>query len=67
MLSLERLAPEEKPETTELKYLKPGVINAIECALQKVGPFGEVHLIIERGRLRFIRTITSESIDRVQG
>lgn len=64
MLSFEPPDPKVTPTTIEPIYLKPGVITAIECALQKVGAFGEVHLIIERGRLRFIRTLKSESIDR---
>lgn len=38
-------------------------IAVIEAALRKVGAFGEVHLIVERGHLRFVRTLKSEAID----
>ena len=66
MINREPFESEEKPFTSELKFLKPGVIATIEHALNKVGSFGEVHLVLERGQLRFIRTITSESIDRAK-
>jgi hypothetical protein len=38
-------------------------IAVIEAALRKVSPFGEVHLIVERGHIRFVRTLKSEAID----
>lgn len=47
----------------DLKYLRPQDVAMIEEALAKVAPFGEVHLVIERGRLRFVRTIKSEAVD----
>ena len=43
--------------------LRARQIAAIEEALKKVGPFGEVHLVVERGRIRFVRTIRSEPMD----
>ena len=58
--------PPAPSNPTELKFLRPDVIAIIEDALTKVGPFGEVHLIIERGHLRFIRTIKSESVDHTK-
>lgn len=39
-------------------------IAVIEAALRKVSPFGEVHLIVERGHIRFVRTLKSEAIDQ---
>ena len=33
----------------------------IDDALAQVGEFGEVHLVVERGRLRFL--VTEKSID----
>ncbi len=50
--------------TFELKFLRPAIIAMIEEALNQVGTFGEVHLVVEKGRLRYIRTIKSESLDR---
>jgi hypothetical protein len=35
-------------------------IRQIARALHDVGDYGEVHLIKEKGRLRFIRKVTSE-------
>ncbi len=48
----------------QLEFLHPRDITLIEEALKKVTPFGEVHLIVERGRLRFVRTIKSQSVDQ---
>jgi hypothetical protein len=44
--------------------LRPSDIEFIEKALRQVAPFGEVHLVVERGRIRFVRTIKSEPIDQ---
>ncbi len=35
-------------------------IKLIDRALVEIGDFGEVRLIIEKGRLRFIQRVTSE-------
>jgi hypothetical protein len=40
----------------KLKFLVPPAISAIDEALSAVGDFGEVHLIVEGGRLRFVVT-----------
>ncbi|MBI5302417.1 MAG: hypothetical protein HY868_09780 [Chloroflexi bacterium] len=45
------------------RLLRPRDIEFIENALRKIGAFGEVHLVVERGRIRYVRTIKSESID----
>ena len=47
--------------------LSANTIAVIEAALRKVSPFGEVHLIVERGHLRFVRNIKSEAIDHAKG
>ncbi len=49
------------------KLLRPRDIAFIEEAMRKVGLFGEVHLVIERGRVRFVRTLKSEAIDEGNG
>ena len=64
MFTRKPLNSQTPTDTSDPKFLKPGVIVAIEEALNKAGPFGEVHLIIERGHLRFIRTVKSEAVDR---
>ena len=51
----------------QIKLLRPRDIAFIEDAMRKVGPFGEIHLVIERGRIRFVRMIKSEAIDEGKG
>lgn len=45
-----------------LKILKPFDVAAIDEALGQIGLYGEVHLVVENGRLRFIRTVRSEAV-----
>jgi hypothetical protein len=44
-----------------LRFLKPSQIRMIDEALGKIGEFGEVRLVVERGRLRFL--VTEKSFD----
>ena len=48
-------ASESKP----LKFLGRSQIKMIDEALDAVGPYGEVQLIVEKGRLRFVVTKNS--------
>jgi hypothetical protein len=45
-----------------LKFLNPETANLIDRALQEVGDFGEVRLLVEKGRLRFIQKTRSEKV-----
>lgn len=45
---------------TQFGFLRLQDVLAIEDALQQIGAFGEIHLIVEQGRLVFIRTLKSE-------
>ena len=45
-----------------LSVLKFEHIRQIDDALAELGPFGEVRIIKERGKLRFIQKVESESI-----
>ena len=45
-----------------LKFLNPETTNLIDRALQEVGDFGEVRLLVEKGRLRFIQKTRSEKV-----
>ena len=45
-----------------LSVLKFEHIRQIDDALAKLGPFGEVRIIKQRGKLRFIQKVESESI-----
>ena len=52
--------------TREPIRLEPREIALIEAAIAKIGAFGEVHLVIERGRFRFVRTIKSEAVEEMR-
>ena len=45
-----------------LKFLDPEIASLIDRALQEVGDFGEVRLLVEKGRLRFIQKTRSEKV-----
>ena len=42
--------------------LSPQQLQQIEHALAEIGDYGEVRLIIEKGRLKFIQRVTSEEV-----
>jgi len=44
--------------------MTPDLVRRTEAALGSVGAFGEVRLIVEKGRVRFIEVVHSESLDR---
>ena len=45
-----------------LDVLKSEHIRQIDAALAELGPFGEVRIIKQRGKLRYIQQVKSESI-----
>ena len=45
-----------------LGVLKSEHIRQIDDALAELGPFGEVRIIKQRGKLRFIQKVESENI-----
>ena len=55
---------EENSAVGSLRVLEMRDVLAIDQALDKIGPYGEVHLVVEKGRLRFIRTVRSEAVTR---
>lgn len=46
-----------------LRALYPGHIIQIDRALDEVGPFGEVRLVKQRGKLRFIQKLESRCVE----
>lgn len=46
----------------QLKLLEPRHIVQIDEALDRVGPSGQVRLIVNRGRLRFIQEVEIEDL-----
>jgi hypothetical protein len=49
------------PEQNSLTFLRATHIAIIDEALSAVGDFGEVHLVVEHGRLRYV--VTQRSAD----
>ncbi len=58
----ERANEERKQTILSQHSLSPAKIRAIERALEEVGEFGEVRLIVERGHLRFIGKFKTEAL-----
>jgi len=60
--------PEREPPQPQqqqgrpLRYLSPRIVQAIEDALSTVGPFGQVRLVMSRGKLRYIETTQSHDL-----
>jgi hypothetical protein len=48
-------------KSPDLKFLNLNQVRMIDEALGIVGEFGEVRLVVERGRLRFL--VTEQSFD----
>jgi hypothetical protein len=54
----------KKVEANNLNFLNQHQIAMIDEALSVLGEFGEVRLIVEKGRLRFL--VTQKSIDALK-
>ena len=48
-------------QSPHLRFLAPSQLSMIDEALSNLGDYGEVRLIVEKGRLRFI--VTQKSYD----
>ena len=46
-------------EVSLLRFLSPSQVAMIDEALSALGEFGEVRLVVEKGRLRFVVTQSS--------
>jgi hypothetical protein len=55
---------DNKSQSSSLKYLSSHQVQMIDEALGSLGEFGEVRLIIEKGRLRFL--VTQRSFDALK-
>ncbi len=54
-VDLDSVPFECKPaKTASLAFLKPYQVSMIDEALSSLGEFGEVRLVVEKGRLRFL-------------
>ena len=59
--SISQSNPNTNPDIRDLNNLQSHQIEMIDHAIGSVGEYGEVHLIIEKGRLRFL--VTKKSFD----
>ena len=50
---------EEKQGTLELKKLSLDQIKRIDALLASLGDYGEIHLIVQHGELRYINKVES--------
>ncbi|NOZ70653.1 MAG: hypothetical protein GXP38_01870 [Chloroflexi bacterium] len=46
-----------------LEMLNPALLEQVDNALKRVGAFGEVRLVVIKGRLRFIQVLQSQALD----
>lgn len=51
----------------ELTFLTRQNVRRVDEALSRLGPYGEVRLIVVKGRLRFIQTMRSEEVNVAEG
>ncbi len=59
MIDQEVLSKENVFATLNLVKLTPDYIKQIDEMLVEVGMYGEVHIIVENGRLRYINKVES--------
>ena len=63
--NLSRRDSKQKPsDSKSLKFLGRSQIKMIDQALAAVSPYGEVQLVVEKGRLRFV--VTKNSLDALK-
>ncbi len=51
----------------ELTFLTRQTARRVDDALCRLGPYGEVRLVVVKGRLRFIQTVRSEEVAAAGG
>ena len=51
--------------TGDALKLTPTAVAFLETCLQEVGEFGEIHLVVQNGQLRFVRTVKSVNFHTV--
>jgi hypothetical protein len=62
MDSLSHPTNSSKNDHSGLRFLLPEQIAMIDEALCRIGEYGEVHLVVEKGKLRFIEINTSVDV-----
>jgi hypothetical protein len=64
MSASQRNNPREDSRSHELNFLDSNQVIMIDEALAALGDYGEVRLIVEKGRLRFV--VTQKSFDALK-
>ena len=59
MKTLNNEAKNDSQDGLKLKFLSPAQIRQIDEVLTQLGEYGEIHLIIQRGELRYINKVQS--------
>jgi|GEM_PF-2276788 hypothetical protein len=57
----------KKAVSVGLDVLDASQVLAIDRAVRQVGEYGEIHLIVRRGQVRFIGTLKTEALDKLEG
>lgn len=52
--------------SNDLQFLQPIQIKIIDQALAQVGDYGEVRLVVEKGKLRYIEVAHSLDVLKIQ-
>jgi hypothetical protein len=70
MKTFDSVALDEEPEKNKinkpLRFLKPQQITLLDEALSTLGEFGELHLVVVKGSLRFIVVQKSYDANKLQ-
>lgn len=56
-------AHRKKAVSVGLDVLDAAQVVAIDRAVRQVGEYGEIHLIVRRGQVRFIGTLKTEALE----
>ena len=60
-----RIARGDGQLAEELSQLTPGQVRAIDRALASIGGFGQVRIVKNKGRVRFIETLVSRDLLKI--
>lgn len=52
----------QTPPPLKLRYLTQAQLIRLEKLLDDVGEYGELHLIIEKGRIKFVQLVKSQKL-----
>ncbi len=62
MLTIANISVQDAPIDELPGLLSPSVVRKIDSALRRVGQYGEVRLVVQKGKVRFIQVLQSEDV-----